>query len=278
MWTLERKGEKPQINVSFGDARPTKTHMALRSLLEANQAHYVVSQNIDGLHLKSGLDRSELAELHGNMFIEQCGKCKRQYVRSSPVPTVGQKDLGSVCRGGLGARPCRGGTLRDTVLDWEHDLPEMDADLATMHSTLADLNICLGTTLQIIPSGNFPLKNKRFGGQLVICNLQPTKHVSLGRIIIIHCFPILKISLQDKKADLVISTYVDTILERVCEHLGVEIADYSPEKDPTKQDSYALEWTIPSELVKDVEKRYTAKLKLFRESTRKRKSGQDKEL
>lgn len=60
--------------------------------------------------------------------------------------------------------------------------------------------------------------------------------------------------------------------------MGVEIADYSPEKDPTKQDSYALEWTIPSELVKDVEKRYTAKLKLFRESTRKRKSGQDKEL
>lgn len=177
VWTLERKGEKPNINISFGDARPTKTHMALKSLLRSQHIHYVISQNIDGLHLKSGMGRNEIAELHGNMFIEQCNKCKRQYVRNDPVPTVGQKDLDLVCRGGFGARPCRSGTLKDTILDWEHDLPDMDADLASMHSTIADLNICLGTTLQIIPSGNFPLKNKKFGGNLVICNLQPTKHV-----------------------------------------------------------------------------------------------------
>lgn len=178
VWTLEKKGEKPNINVSFNDARPTKTHMALKSLLRSGHIHYIISQNIDGLHLKSGLNRSEMAELHGNMYIEQCSKCKRQYVRNSPVPTVGQKDLQAVCRGGQGARPCRGGTLRDTILDWEHNLPDDDADMASMHSTLADLNICMGTTLQIVPSGNFPLKNKKFGGQLAICNLQPTKHVS----------------------------------------------------------------------------------------------------
>lgn len=65
----------------------------------------------------------------------------------------------------------------DNILDWEHDLPDRDADMAMMHSTIADLNICLGTTLQIVPSGNFPLKNQKFGGKLIICNLQPTKHV-----------------------------------------------------------------------------------------------------
>jgi len=49
-------------------------------------------------------------------------------------------------------------------------------------SSLADLSIALGTTMQIVPSGNLPLQAKKRGGKLVICNLQPTKHVSFENI------------------------------------------------------------------------------------------------
>jgi NAD+-dependent protein deacetylase sirtuin 6 len=101
----------------------------------------------------------------------------RQFIRPTPAPTVGQKPIDKTCPGGLNSRSCRG-HLTDNILDWEHDLPDKDLDIATCQSTLADLNITLGTTLQIIPSGNLPLKNKKYGGKLVICNLQPTKHVS----------------------------------------------------------------------------------------------------
>ncbi|XP_055608502.1 NAD-dependent protein deacetylase Sirt6 [Uranotaenia lowii] len=232
VWTLEKRGEKPTVNIAFDEAVPTKTHMGLKALVQAGLVTYVVSQNIDGLHLRSGLERKYLAELHGNMFIEQCLKCRRQFVRNKPAPTVGKKLTGDACR-----RSCRGGNLIDNILDWEHDLPEYDLDLAFMHSTMADLNICLGTTLQIVPSGNLPLKNKRYGGKLVICNLQPTKH--------------------DKKADLVVSTYVDTIIEKVAKRLGIEIPEYSPEVDPTKTEPCTLEWTIPGDLVKRVDKQYS---------------------
>lgn len=77
VWTLEKHGKKPEMNVSFNEARPTKTHMALKALIDMKMVQFVISQNIDGLHLRSGLGRQFLAELHGNMFTEQCNTCGR---------------------------------------------------------------------------------------------------------------------------------------------------------------------------------------------------------
>ncbi|XP_034239374.1 NAD-dependent protein deacetylase Sirt6 [Thrips palmi] len=238
VWTLEAKGEKPNINISFNDAVPTKTHMALVALVKAGKVHFVVSQNIDGLHLRSNLKRANLAELHGNMFIEQCNQCNSQFIRNSATPTVGQKCLGTNCPSTrLNGRPCRG-RLHDTLLDWEHNLPEKDLALSDFHSCVADLSICLGTTLQIVPSGNLPLHTKKHGecGRVVICNLQPTKH--------------------DKKADLIIRTYVDDVMVGVCKQLGISIPEYSISEDPTKQNGPPKSWTIPSEEVKRMRKVY----------------------
>lgn len=75
VWTLEKQGKKPDINISFNEAQPTKTHMALKALVDLSKVHFIISQNIDGLHLKSGVERNFLAELHGNMFTDQCNTC-----------------------------------------------------------------------------------------------------------------------------------------------------------------------------------------------------------
>ena len=61
------------------------------------KVQFIVTQNIDGLHLRSGVPRRNIAELHGNMFTAQCDKCKRMFVRGSPAPTVGQKYVGEDC-------------------------------------------------------------------------------------------------------------------------------------------------------------------------------------
>uniref|UniRef100_A0A8C8Y6Z7 protein acetyllysine N-acetyltransferase n=1 Tax=Panthera leo TaxID=9689 RepID=A0A8C8Y6Z7_PANLE len=177
VWTMEERGLAPKFDTTFESARPTKTHMALVQLERVGLLCFLVSQNVDGLHVRSGFPRDKLAELHGNMFVEECAKCKTQYVRDTVVGSMGLKATGRLCTvaKARGLRACRN----------------------------ADLSITLGTSLQIRPSGNLPLATKRRGGRLVIVNLQPTKH--------------------DRHADLRIHGYVDEVMTRLMEHLGLEI-------------------------------------------------------
>ncbi|XP_036739470.2 NAD-dependent protein deacylase sirtuin-6 isoform X2 [Manis pentadactyla] len=150
VWTMEEQGLAPKFDTTFESACPSQTHMALVQLERVGLLRFLVSQNVDGLHVRSGFPRNKLAELHGNMFVEECVKCKTQYVRDTVVGSMGLKATGRLCTmaKARGLRACRN----------------------------ADLSITLGTSLQIRPSGNLPLATKRRGGRLVIVNLQPTKH------------------------------------------------------------------------------------------------------
>ncbi|XP_059468422.1 NAD-dependent protein deacetylase Sirt6 [Neocloeon triangulifer] len=238
VWTLEAKGEKPKFNKSFNEVTPTKTHLAIKHLIDHGFAKFVISQNIDGLHLRSGLSRHQFAELHGNMFTEQCDKCSGLYVRGSATTSVGCKYLGKSCPGKKG-RMCRG-KIKDTILDWEHNLPEDEICMAEWHSNLADLSITLGTTMQIVPSGNLPLLAKKRGGRLVVCNLQPTK--------------------QDKKADLIINTYVDNIMEGLMRLLDLEFQPFDPSADPTKKAaSEIVPWDFPRPIFNSTKRLYMDK-------------------
>lgn len=237
VWTLEKQGIKPKIDVSFKDAIPSFTHRALRLLIDRGFVKFIISQNIDGLHMRCGTPRSNLAELHGNMFSSECPKCKRQFVRSDAVPTVGRKHVGMMCNNQQ--RPCRG-QLIDTILDWEGNLPDDDLNMAEMHSTLADLNIGLGSSFQIMPSGRFPFRSKKFGGKFALVNLQPIK--------------------VEKQADLVIHGYVDDVMVQVLKRLGIEdVPEYSEDDDPTRKSDLSVEWNIPKKSLKEIEALYKQK-------------------
>lgn len=103
------------------------------------------------------------------------------------------------------------------------------------------MNICLGSTLQIVPSGNLPICNKKYCGKLAVINLQPTKH--------------------DKKADLIINTYVDVVIEKVMKRLGLEIPEYSTETDFSRDedlinDKKVIDWTTVTTNMAELQKKY----------------------
>ncbi|KAG9278622.1 NAD-dependent protein deacetylase sirtuin-6 [Astyanax mexicanus] len=208
VWTMEEKGETPHFDTTFEDAKPSLTHLALLQLQRAGYLKYLISQNVDGLHVRSGFPRDRLSELHGNMFVEECEKCGKQYVRDTVIGVMGLKPTGRYCEvtRSRGLRACRG-KLISTILDWEDALPDRDLNRADEASRRADLALTLGTSLQIKPSGDLPLLTKRTGGKVVIVNLQPTKH--------------------DKHAHLRINGYVDEVMGQLMKLLGLEIPEWA---------------------------------------------------
>ena len=206
VWTLEKLGEKPSVNVSFDTARPTYTHKAINKLVQLNYVNFVVNQNIDGLHLKAGTSTEVIADMHGNVFIEQCHKCRRKFIRETSVPTVGLKYTGNKCpffSGNSEKLRCRG-KMKDTILDWEDELPNKELNNAVTNSKKAELSICLGSSLQILPCNEFPKLTKKNRGKLVIVNLQRTP--------------------LDKFADLQIFGKVDEVMKIVNDELNLDVS------------------------------------------------------
>ena len=123
----------------------------LRALVELQRrgiVKFVISQNCDGLHLRSGIKSTNLAELHGNMNLEICAVCDTKYLRDFDTDT-GRADhcTGRRCV----IHRCRG-QLRDSLISFGESLPKDELNKAYNHAEKADVCLVLG---KIIVFGEF---------------------------------------------------------------------------------------------------------------------------
>ena len=154
LWTLRDKGLAPKpMTRSWDLVEPNKGHKAIVELQRLGKLKFLISQNVDNLHLKSGIRPEILAELHGNMTKLRCGECGKTADRS-----VGH----TVCQ-------C-GGTLVSSVVDFGQPLPERDLELSFEHSRKCDLFVVAGSSLVVTPAANMPMEAHRAGARLVIIN------------------------------------------------------------------------------------------------------------
>ncbi|XP_040563287.1 NAD-dependent protein deacetylase sirtuin-7 [Lepeophtheirus salmonis] len=215
VWTRLEKG------LDIGEyhlerSEPTLTHMALFSLFKRGKLKHIVSQNCDGLHLRSGIPRHSLSELHGNMFIEICKRCRpmRPFVRLFDVTERTSKNRHST------KRRCYvcGNSLVDTIvhfgergsLKWP-----INWDGASKAADRADVILCLGSSLKVLR--RYPWlwcmdKPKNERPKLFIVNLQWTP--------------------KDKHATLKLNGRCDEIMKRVFDHLKLDVPSYYSLNDP----------------------------------------------
>jgi NAD-dependent SIR2 family protein deacetylase len=195
VWTRQRDGRPPPDlggvagGASFSTVRPTFSHAALASLARSGLISLVASQNVDGLHLRAGHPAHALVELHGNVFVESCARpaCGAVWVRDFEVGSVGRRPTRRRCG------RCGTGRLRDGVLDWEQALPEEGLAATEAAADGACLAVCLGTSLQISPACDLPVRTVRAGGTLAIVNLQPTpKDAHAGLVVRGRCDSVMR--------------------------------------------------------------------------------------
>lgn len=195
----------------FDETVPTKGHMALKRLCELGYINHIVSQNVDGLFLKSNLPRKFISELHGNFYLDECTRCRSRFIRDKASQSMRLQRSSTRCL--RGPDKCKG-YLRDTILDWESPIPYNELRVATRESKRNKLHLCIGTSLQLKPSKDLVPKTKGKGHKLMVLNLQPT--------------------MFDKHADLVINHYADNVMEELARQMDFEIPQYATEEDPTK--------------------------------------------
>jgi NAD-dependent deacetylase len=169
-------------------AEPNAGHRALAKLVDEGRMSAVITQNIDGLHQRSGVPDSKVIELHGNTTYAACLDCgqryelepiKRAFVGKGELPICGKCD----------------GLVKTATISFGQAMPEIAMARAQDETMACDLFIVLGSSLVVYPAAGFPRVAKRRGAKLVIVNREPTD--------------------QDDDADLVIHAEIGPTMSRV---------------------------------------------------------------
>ena len=154
LWTRRDKGLAPKsMSKPWDSVDPNSGHFALVELQKLGKLQFLISQNVDNLHLKSGIQPERLAELHGNMTKLRCTACGKTVDRSADKASC-------VC----------GGSLVSSVVDFGQSLPERDLALSFEHSRNSDLFVVVGSSLVVTPAAQMPMEALRAGSKLVIIN------------------------------------------------------------------------------------------------------------
>jgi NAD-dependent deacetylase len=169
-------------------AEPNAGHRALAKLVEQGKMTAIITQNIDGLHQRSGVPSSRIIELHGNTTYASCLDCGQRHeldpIRKAFL-TDGTLPICTKCDG----------IVKTATISFGQAMPEIQMARAQDETQQCDLFMVLGSSLVVYPAAGFPRIAKRRGAKLAILNREPTD--------------------QDDDADLVVHDEIGPTMSRV---------------------------------------------------------------
>ena len=180
VWTRRDAGlPPPGWRVRPDRVEPNASHSSLVELQRIGKLRFLVTQNTDGLHLRSGIRPENLAELHGNGRLMRCLGCGRVRDRQeagwdTAVWGAGYRTQKPML--GQPACPDCGGRLISSVVNFGDPMPHREMMLAERHARGCDLMLVLGSSLLVTPASSLVGLALRSGARVVLVNRGETPY------------------------------------------------------------------------------------------------------
>ncbi len=178
VWTRRDKGLPPRrMSVRWSEVEPNDGHYAIVELQNMGLMKFLISQNVDNLHLKSGIHPDKIAEFHGNSTIMKCMDCDKRFPKDE---IWDEKRWGKGYRTSVevpGSPKCKcGGRIISSVVNFGDPIPDKEFELSDHHSHIADVFMVVGSSLQVTPASNMPRRALRNRAKLIIINQMETPY------------------------------------------------------------------------------------------------------
>jgi NAD-dependent deacetylase len=180
VWTRRDAGlQPPRWRVPPDRVEPNASHSSLVELQRLGKLRFLITQNTDNLHRRSGIRPEFLAELHGNGRLMRCLGCDRVRDRQEVGWDPGRWGPGyRTQRPMLGQPACAecGGRLISSVVNFGDPMPQREMMLAEQHARSCDLMLVLGSSLMVAPAAGLVGLALGSGARVVLVNRGETPY------------------------------------------------------------------------------------------------------
>lgn len=147
---------------------PNPGHRSLVQLEATGRLRLLITQNVDGLHLRAGSDPARVVELHGSVRRYRCLGCGDE----GPIERILER-----VRHGEADPHCIvcGGIVKSAAISFGQPLPRQELERAEQAAREADLFVAVGTRLEVFPAASLPAVALAHGAQLILVNQEPTR-------------------------------------------------------------------------------------------------------
>lgn len=158
-------------------AEPNRGHRAVAQLVSNGACACVITQNVDGLHQRSGVPEGKIVELHGNSTYAACLDCGLRHELDPILSAFERDETLPACR------TC-GGIVKTATISFGQRMPLHAVERAEREALACDLFVVLGSSLVVYPAAELPRVAKLNGARLVIVNREPTDQDDAADLVI----------------------------------------------------------------------------------------------
>ncbi len=181
-----------ELHSLLKNIKPNIGHAFVEKITNIQKNNFLLTQNIDGLHQKSGIPRNKIIEIHGNAIEAACLECGAKQNITDFHDAIKSKAPLPKCNF------CEG-IVKVATISFGQPMNEKDMMHASKIVQESDLMIVMGSSLKVLPAGKLPNLAMQSGSKLIILNREKTRY--------------------DQSADIVMNEELQNICSRLLEEL-----------------------------------------------------------